>query len=47
LLILEQGDESAPVEEICSKSEGQPSHIFNWKKKYAGVLPVEMQWFRA
>ena len=41
--ILKQGDDGVPVAEICRKAGISPATYFNWKKKYAGLLPDEMR----
>lgn len=41
--ILKQGDEGVPVAEICRKAGISQATYFNWKKKYAGMLPPEMK----
>ena len=32
-----------PVAEICRKAGMSQATYFNWKKKYGGLLPVEMR----
>jgi putative transposase len=41
--IIKQGDEGTPVAEICRKAGISRATYFNWKKKYAGLLPTEMK----
>jgi putative transposase len=41
--IIKQGDEGTPVAEICRKAGISQATCFNWKKKYAGLLPAEMK----
>ena len=41
--IIKQGDEGTPVAEICRKVGISQATYFNWKKKYAGLLPTEMK----
>lgn len=41
--ILRQGEEGLPVAEICRKAGISQATYFNWKKKYAGLLPDEMR----
>ena len=41
--ILKQGADGAPVAEICRRAGISPATYFNWKKKYAGLLPTEMR----
>ena len=41
--IIKQGAEGMPVSEICRKAGISQASYFNWKKKYAGLLPTEMK----
>lgn len=41
--IIKQGEEGTPVAEICRKAGISQATDFNWKKKYAGLLPTEMK----
>ena len=41
--ILKQGDDGMPVADICRKAGISQATYFNWKKKYAGLLPTEMR----
>lgn len=41
--IIKQGDEGTPVADICRKAGISQTTYFNWKKKYAGLLPTEMK----
>ena len=41
--ILKQGEEGTPVAEVCRKAGISQATYFNWKKKYAGLLPTEMK----
>ena len=41
--IIKQGEEGTPVAEICRKAGISQATYFNWKKKYAGLLPTEMK----
>lgn len=41
--ILKQGEEGAPVAEICRKAGLSQATRFNWKKRYGGLLPDEMR----
>jgi len=41
--ILKQGDSGVPVTEICRKAGISDATYYNWKKKYAGLLPDEMR----
>ena len=44
--IIRQGDEGAPVVEICRKAGISQATYFNWKKKYSGMMPSEMRRLR-
>lgn len=44
--IVKQGEEGTPVAEICRKAGISQATYFNWKKKYAGLLPSEMKKLR-
>lgn len=41
--IIKHGEEGTPVAEICRKAGISQAIYFNWKKKYAGLLPTEMK----
>ena len=41
--ILKQGDSGVPITEICRKAGIIDATYYNWKKKYAGLLPDEMR----
>ncbi len=44
--IIKQGEEGTPVAEICRKAGIIQATYFNWKKKYAGMLPTDMKRLR-
>ena len=44
--VIKQGEEGAPVAEICRKAGISQATYFNWKKKYAGLMPSEMRRLR-
>lgn len=44
--IIKQGEEGTPVAEICRQAGISQATYFNWKKKYAGLMPSEMRWLR-
>ena len=44
--IIKQGEEGRPVAEICRKAGISQATYFNWKKKYAGMLPTDMKKLR-
>ena len=41
--ILKEADAGMKVEELCRRSGISPATYFNWKKKYAGMMPSEMR----
>lgn len=41
--ILKQGEQGAPVAEICRKAGISQATYFNWKKKYEGLTAPEMR----
>jgi putative transposase len=41
-----QGDEGTPVEEIGRKAGISQATYYNWKKKYGGLMPLEMKRLR-
>ena len=45
--ILKQGEDGVPVAEVCRKAGISQATYFNWKKKYAGLLPDEMRRLKA
>lgn len=44
--VVEQGEEGTPVAEICRKAGISQATYFDWKKKYAGLMPSEMRCWR-
>ncbi len=44
--VVKQGEEGTPVAEIRRKAGISQATYFNWKKKYAGLLPSEMRRLR-
>lgn len=40
---VQKAFEGVSVSEICRKVEISQATYFNWKKKYAGMLPPEMK----
>ena len=45
--ILKQGNDGVPVAEICRKAGISQATYFNWKKKYAGLMPRAFQGSRS
>jgi putative transposase len=44
--VVKQGEEGVPVAEICRKAGISQATYFNWRKKYAGLMPSEMKRLR-
>jgi len=44
--ILRQTEEGTTVAEVCRKAGTSQATYFNWKKKYAGLMPSEMKRLR-
>jgi len=44
--VVKQGEEGTPVAEICRQAGNSQATYFNWKKKYAGMMPSEMKRLR-
>ena len=44
--IIKQAEEGTTVAEVCRKAGISEATFFNWKKKYAGLLPSEMRRMR-
>ena len=44
--VIKQGEEGTPVAEVCRKAGISQATYFNWKKKYAGLMPSEMRRMR-
>ena len=45
--MLKQGDDGVPVAEIWRKKGISQATYFNWRKRYAGLLPDEMRRLKA
>ena len=41
--ILKQADEGTSVSEVCRKAGIAEATFYNWRKKYAGLMPSEMK----
>lgn len=40
--VLKQAADGSPVAEVCRKAGISDATFYNWRKKYAGLLPTEM-----
>ncbi len=41
--IIKQGEDGVPVADICRRAGISQATYFNWKKKWAGMMPSEMK----
>ena len=41
--VLRQAEEGTPVGEVCRKAGISDATFYNWRKKYAGLMPSEMK----
>lgn len=44
--IISQGDGGKPIAEVCREAGISQATYFNWRKKYAGLMPSEMKRLR-
>lgn len=44
--MLKQADDGTPVGEVCRKAGISEATYYNWRKKYAGLMPSEMKRLR-
>ena len=44
--VLKQAEDDAPVAEVCRKAGISDATFYNWRKKYAGLMPSEMKRLR-
>lgn len=44
--IIKQAEDGTSVAEVCRKAGITQATYFNWKKKYAGLMPSEMRRLR-
>ena len=44
--MIKQGEEGTPVAEVCRKAGISQATYFNWKKKYASMMPSDMRRLR-
>ena len=41
--VLKQAEDGSAVAEVCRKAGISEATFYNWRKKYAGLLPSEMK----
>jgi putative transposase len=44
--ILRQADEGTPVAEVCRKAGISDATYYNWRKRYGGLMPSEVNKMR-
>lgn len=44
--VLKQAEDGTPVAEVCRKSGISDATFYNWRKRYAGLMPSEMKRLR-
>lgn len=44
--VLKQADDGTPIGEVCRKAGISDATFYNWRKKYAGLMPSEMKRLR-
>jgi putative transposase len=42
-VVLKQAEDGTPVGEVCRKAAISEATFYNWRKKYAGLMPTEMK----
>ena len=41
--VLKQAEDGTPIAEVCRKAGIGQATFYNWRKKYAGLMPSEMK----
>lgn len=44
--VLKQAEDGTPIGEVCRKAGISGPMFYNWRKKYAGLMPSEMKRLR-
>ena len=44
--MLKQAEDGTPVAEVCRKAGISDATLYNWRKRYAGLMPSEMKRLR-
>ncbi len=44
--VLKQAEGGVPIAEVCRKAGISDATFYNWRKKYAGLMPSEMKRLR-
>jgi putative transposase len=41
--VLRQAEDGTPIAEVCRKAGISEATFYNWRKKHAGLMPLEMK----
>jgi len=44
--VLKQAEDGTPIGEVCRKAGISDATFYNWRKRYAGLMPSEMKRLR-
>ena len=44
--VLKQAEDGTAIDEVCRKAGISEATFYNWRKKYAGLMPSEMKRLR-
>lgn len=44
--VLKRAEDGTPIGEVCRKAGISDATFYNWRKKYAGLMPSEMKRLR-
>jgi putative transposase len=44
--VLKQAEDGTPVAEVCRKAGIAEATFYNWRKRYAGLMPSEVKRLR-
>ncbi len=44
--VLKQAEDGTPIGEVCRKAGISEATFYNWRKRYAGLMPSEMKRLR-
>ena len=44
--VMKQAEDGTPVAEVCRKAGISDATFYNWRKRYAGLMPSEMKRLR-
>jgi len=44
--VIQQAEDSTPIGEVCRMAGISDATFYNWRKKYAGLMPSDMKRLR-